>query len=540
MLFHDNSIKISYPQKALRLLKIFDVNNPENPRTLVRRLMSFRNETVLHKRKCDATGDSIISAYKQDSPYKVYNNEYWWSDAWEPMDYGVDFDFSKSFFEQYKQLQLKVPREGTSVFRSENCDYNGHIRDSKNCYMSSLIADCEDTHYSYWCANNEDVVDSTVTNESTLCYECIDCKNLYECVYCQECVNSRNCYFSYQLIGCENCIGCSNLSHKKYWAFNQKVSPEQFNKIKNQIFSGKISSWKHGLEYFDQMFSTAGHRALHNLNCENSIGDHLYDSKNCYMSFDQHGCEDVNYSISGADSKDVLSCYSAGWKGCQEVFSSAVTRGSTDIMCCYYTFYSNALRYCEMSMSCSDNLGCIGLKRKSNCILNKAYTKHEYETISAKIIEHMKETKEWGSFFPSDLSSFAYNETAANFYWPMDKKEALELGYKWNDELDQKPGIDNISELPKELPETHADETYACSKSGMPYKVMPLEFKFYKKLNLPLPDLCLNERRVSRADRRNKYFLRKYTSKDGKSFYTSFMNDELNILSEQDYLNSLE
>ena len=74
----------------------------------------------------------------------------------------------------------------------------------------------------------------------------------------------------------------------------------------------------------------------------------------------------------------------------------------------------------------------------------------------------------------------------------------------------------------------------------MPYKVMPLEFKFYKKLNLPLPDMCLNERRKSRAERRNKYFLRKYTNKDGKSFHTSFTNQSLNILSEEDYLNSLE
>ena len=61
---------------------------------MVRRML-WRNERALYKRKCDATGKDIISIYSQDKPLKVYDQKYWWSDNWDPMEYGRDYDFSK-------------------------------------------------------------------------------------------------------------------------------------------------------------------------------------------------------------------------------------------------------------------------------------------------------------------------------------------------------------------------------------------------------------------------------------------------------------
>lgn len=37
-----------------------------------------------------------------------------------------------------------------------------------------------------------------------------------------------------------------------------------------------------------------------------------------------------------------------------------------------------------------NSFGCFGLQNKSYCILNKQYTKEEYEVLVPKIIEHMK------------------------------------------------------------------------------------------------------------------------------------------------------
>jgi len=51
------------------------------------RRLAFRNERNLYKRKCSATGEDIISIYSPDKPYRVYNQEFWWSDKWNPLDY---------------------------------------------------------------------------------------------------------------------------------------------------------------------------------------------------------------------------------------------------------------------------------------------------------------------------------------------------------------------------------------------------------------------------------------------------------------------
>lgn len=132
--------------------------------------MAVRNERKLYRRKCDKTGEAIISAYRPECGLVVYKNSEWWGDGWEGTQFGREFDFTKQFFPQFRALMEVVPREGTSVFNSENCDYNGHIRESKNSYLNALAARCEDALYSYWIADSKDLIDCGFTKKSTLCY----------------------------------------------------------------------------------------------------------------------------------------------------------------------------------------------------------------------------------------------------------------------------------------------------------------------------------------------------------------------------------
>ena len=60
-----------------------------------------------------------------------------------------------------------------------------------------------------------------------------------------------------------------------------------------------------------------------------------------------------------------------------------------------------------------------GTKKGSYSIFNKKYSKEEYEILHARIVEHMKNTGEWGEFFPHWASPFAYNETAAQEWFPL-------------------------------------------------------------------------------------------------------------------------
>ena len=88
------------------------------------RRLSFRNERKLYKRKCDATGKEIVSIYSPDKPYTVYHQDYWWSDAWDPMSYGREVDLTRSMIEQFKYLYYNLPKVNLWIRPDMvNCDY---------------------------------------------------------------------------------------------------------------------------------------------------------------------------------------------------------------------------------------------------------------------------------------------------------------------------------------------------------------------------------------------------------------------------------
>jgi len=500
--------------KEIAFCKNMGVPLPElSPEERMRELMASRNEWKLYRRKCDATGEEIISAYHPDSPFKVYKNEVWWGDSWEALDYGRDFDFSRPFFEQFAELQKVVPREGTSIFNCENCDFNSHIRESKNCYLNSLVARCEDTHYSYWVVNDKDVMDSVCTNNSTLCYECLDCDNCYSCVVLQNSKDCHECHFSFSLKNCKNCLFSSNLVGKEYWVFNKFVGKEKFEKEKSKYLNGSWKSYREAFDKYIDLKKNSIQRFVNNNNCENVTGDQLYNSRNCNNVFEGNDNEDAFNAISLAESKDVYNSYSAGWPGCEVVYYCCVSRGSQNIAFCTYTWFSSDLHYCD-SMNASHNcFGCIGLRQKKNCILNKQYTKAEYEALMPKIIEHMMKTNEWGKFFPPYLSPFAYNESPAQDYYPLKKEVAVKMGFKWLDYEAPIPIVEKVikaSQLPdniKGIPDDILNWAIECESTKKPFKIVPQELKFYRSMNLPIPHRHPEKRHADRMALRNPHKL---------------------------------
>ena len=82
------------------------------------RRLAFRNERTFYKRPCDLCKKDIISIYAPNSPYVVYCHECWWSDNWDPKSFAQNYDPTKTFFEQYKELQRKVPRLALMMINS--------------------------------------------------------------------------------------------------------------------------------------------------------------------------------------------------------------------------------------------------------------------------------------------------------------------------------------------------------------------------------------------------------------------------------------
>ncbi|MDC0357266.1 hypothetical protein OAO01_00490 [Oligoflexia bacterium] len=108
---------------------VYEIPPPRlSPSERCRRRMAFRNERKFYARKCDRTGKSIISMFSPDKPYQVYSHEAWWNGDWDGITFGREFDFSRSFSEQFGELLLTVPKQANFVVNCENCDYNNYFR----------------------------------------------------------------------------------------------------------------------------------------------------------------------------------------------------------------------------------------------------------------------------------------------------------------------------------------------------------------------------------------------------------------------------
>lgn len=134
---------------------------------------------------------------------------------------------------------------------------------------------------------------------------------------------------------------------------------------------------------------------------------------------------------------------------------------------------------------------------------------------------------EWSEFLPIKYSFFNYNETVAQEYFPMTKEEALAKGWKWK-EKDPREYLKQTYEVADDIGNASdevCNQILACTddgcsaplsrnaspsdalRCGKNYKIIPLEFKFYKKMSLPIPRRCPDCRHIERLKKRPPYKL---------------------------------
>ncbi|HHD92301.1 MAG TPA: hypothetical protein ENL06_01585, partial [Candidatus Portnoybacteria bacterium] len=414
------------------------------PDCRLQRRMMFRNERKLYKRKCDATGKDIISIYSPDKPYKVYDQKYWWSDKWDPMDYGRDYDWNKPFFEQFKELRNNFPLMSLSNARATDSDYCNVNDKSKDCYLISASYENERVFYSNRITFNKDCMDLYIGNKNELCYENVSCNNSYKLFFSRNSTNCLDSYFLYNCHNCQNCFGCVNLKNKQYCIFNKQYSKEEYFKKLKEFNLGSYRSLIELKKKFYRLYLGIPHKYSNISKSVDCSGDNLSNSKNCHSCFDIEAAENCKFASWGGfglkDSYDSGPGIGDNSELLYEVFD-IVKDSSVYFSSVVYNSYN--IQYSFNCYFSSHLFGCIGLRHKQYCILNKQYTKEEYEKLVPKIIKHMNEhpyidkkgrVYRYGEFFPPELSPFAYNETIAQEYFPLTKEEAIEKGYQWSDQ----------------------------------------------------------------------------------------------------------
>jgi CxxC-x17-CxxC domain-containing protein len=483
-----------------------------------------------------------MSIYPAEDKIKVYCPKCWWGDSWDGTEYAMDYDSSRPFLQQVKELADKTPYVAleTSYLTLKNSDYSNAIAWAKGCYQVFWADYCESVYYSSILNGVKYSADCLRANASELCYESIGMNKCYQTFFSEECDACVNVWFSRNCYNCTNCIGCVNLRGASYCIFNVKYSKEKYaEKLKELNLESSLKL--HELQKQAQNFwMTKPHRVYsgNSLNL-NVTGEYTYESKNSKEMYICQGAENCKWAqiISVKPAKDCFD-YSGWGNNATLVYETAQSgENINNIMFSQYCFPDCVnLEYCSWTIAGKNNFGCVNLKRKKYCILNKEYTKEEFEKLKAEIIEDMKEnpyidklgrTFSYGEFFPLEISKFPYNKSNAMRFFPKTKAEALGEGYFWNDtESPSHPVSLQSSGLPDTIAGTNEavlDETIGCSVCSRAYKITRGEFDLLRKLSLPIPHECPKCRENRRFARLNPPKLYNRTcAKCGKDIITAF------------------
>ena len=67
---------------------------------------------IFYKKRCSVPGhkEDVITFHSSDSSVKVYDDQYYLSDAWDGLDFGRSYELKDSFFEQFCELSYEASR----------------------------------------------------------------------------------------------------------------------------------------------------------------------------------------------------------------------------------------------------------------------------------------------------------------------------------------------------------------------------------------------------------------------------------------------
>ena len=296
-----------------------------------------------------------------------------------------------------------------------------------------------------------------------------------------------------------------------------------------------------------EFWETVPQKFMHERHNADVSGDYVYESKNAHEMYKVRYVEDgkfcqiitsnsakdvYDYTEWGMDAEKIIESITAGLQVSQIKFSSGVWNSCINI------------EYGVYNISSSSTFGCINIKKKQYCVLNKQYSKEEYEKLRAKIMEDLEKNPyidskgrvfKYGEFLPYDLSPYDYNESTASWYFPQSKGEVLKNGWRWHEEIPSayKPTM-KAEQMPDSIHDVKDDivnEIFECIDCKKAWRVIKPEIDLLRRFDLPLPRKCPNCRYKERFSRINPPKLWDRTcAKCGKAIKTSYVPERSEVI----------
>src|SRR3989344_1916181 len=487
------------------------------PECRMQRRMAWRNERTLHRNKCAKTGKSLISCFSSDSPFTIYERDIWWGDQWDPTEYGQEYDFSKPFFSQFRELIEQVPHPNLFIGKCVNTSYGNYIGEFRNAYLVSASWGGENINYGSRCNFCKDSMDMYITSNCQFCYSDISSAKCYETFFSQNVDSCTSSYFLYDCKNCINCFGCTNLRDKSNCMWNVQLTKDEYNKQLMELDIGSFENFEKVKEKFEKLKLDAIRKFANIVNSKNVSGDdisHANNLQSCFGVFEE--MKDDKFLMNSFHAKDSYDGYGLGLVELLYEGMDAGVNGARQLFVLTVWECFNA-EYSINCHGCNNIFGCIGLRNKNYCIFNKQYSKEEFEELRKRIIEQMINVPyvdkkgiiyKYGEYFPADISPFGYNETVAQDCFPLPKEEILSKGYNWVER--EKPEYKancNANDLPDDIKATNEKDllnlVIECAHCERSYRIIQNEYLFLKRFNLPIPRNCFECRHQERFKKVN-------------------------------------
>lgn len=498
------------------------------PECRLQRRMCWRNERTFYKGKCAATGKDFLTMFSPEAKMTVYDRDYWWSDKWDQLATGREYDFNKPFFVQYAELLRAAPLPNLANSNCVNSEWGNHSLDMKDSYLFHASAVSENVAYVTGAVETKDSLDIYKILKGVQCYEIVLCGNVNQVFFSYNSDQSIESAFLFDSDNMQQSLGCVNINNRSYCIFNQQYSKEEYKKQRSRYDFGsyeQLESFKKKFAAFNQQYPRPYATIIQ---CSGVTGSHILNSKNAKSCFDGYGdIEDSKYLYHAFSIKDSYDGYGVG-RSSSFVYEAVDTGAeSFKVFASVFGHNDQSTQYTYACHGSSNLFGCVGLRGQKYCILNKQYTKEEYEKLVPRIMQHMidmpyvdakKRTYAYGEFFPAELSPFAYNETIAQEYFPLQKDNAQAQGYKWHEPEARHYAINvkaaALSDHIKDVDETILKQVIECAHQGKcnqqcttAFKIIPSELQFLKHHNIALPRLCPNCRHYERLAQRTPFKL---------------------------------
>jgi len=321
------------------------------------------------------------------------------------------------------------------------------------------------------------------------------------------------------------------LRNKQYHILNCPYSKEEYERKKEELHLNTASGRSTIAEHFNALSARIVREATIKTNCRNSTGNWLDDCKDVQNAYQSRSVENGKDLLSIIEAKDCMD-YTYWGRASELIYETS----NCGYGCSRIRFTNESwdgchdLTYCDNCYSSSNLFGCVGLRSKEYCILNKQYEKEAYTALIPKIIEQMRDVPytdqkgrvyAFGEFFPTELSASPYNITAAQEHFPLSEEAIREQGFSWEDFKDKEyQQTKTWRELPDDIApvdESFLNEILLCrtwDESGgdrkvieqhdctKAFRLVPAELSFYKRMGIPLPQLCPNCRHYERLMKR--------------------------------------